>query len=426
MDVGKACFMNPKQYAFLSENIDCLNRIVKPPGAREADWNIHKTQKHHRKITRWKKHNSLSKKKVFRSGFLLFSSHYSGKPKDSIIKKWLQLTSEVRAQWEEQSGTECPTTMDQKFFIANDLGALPEKTLDAISNFSDNEKFKHAMYWKGMHALAPPGDNVGLLAAQSIGEPSTQMTLNTFHFAGRGEMNVTLGIPRLREILMTAGANIATPMVEVEIRSTASPEDIKEMKMRFTPVTLKEVLKRYAIEERLVLRKGTSARQYSITFELKRNKDREEHAQHLSRSFIIQAIEKTVSKAIGDQLTRSYKDILTLEVLQHHRMKLTNQKIMKNNEDEFDDITSKKTKGIRNDEDSSDEEADGGADADAAEARLNKRHHDDAAEYEGEEEERVMDPAMENDIEDDSEGEDQVGGDTDDVARIKVSHQNKF
>lgn len=37
---------------------------------------------------------------------------------------------------------------------------------------------------------------MGLLAAQSIGEPSTQMTLNTFHFAGRGEMNVTLGIPR--------------------------------------------------------------------------------------------------------------------------------------------------------------------------------------------------------------------------------------
>ena len=33
---------------------------------------------------------------------------------------------------------------------------------------------------------------------QSVGEPSTQMTLNTFHFAGRGEMNVTLGIPRLR------------------------------------------------------------------------------------------------------------------------------------------------------------------------------------------------------------------------------------
>ena len=34
------------------------------------------------------------------------------------------------------------------------------------------------------------------IAAQSVGEPSTQMTLNTFHFAGRGDMNVTLGIPR--------------------------------------------------------------------------------------------------------------------------------------------------------------------------------------------------------------------------------------
>ena len=37
--------------------------------------------------------------------------------------------------------------------------------------------------------------------------------LNTFHLAGRGEMNVTLGIPRLREILMTASANIKTPIM---------------------------------------------------------------------------------------------------------------------------------------------------------------------------------------------------------------------
>lgn len=67
----------------------------------------------------------------------------------------------------------------------------------------------------GMRCRVDPGENVGLLAAQSIGEPSTQMTLNTFHFAGRGEMNVTLGIPRLREILMTASSNIKTPSAEV-------------------------------------------------------------------------------------------------------------------------------------------------------------------------------------------------------------------
>lgn len=43
---------------------------------------------------------------------------------------------------------------------------------------------------------------------QSIGEPSTQMTLNTFHFAGRGEMNVTLGIPRLRYAILKTGIEV--------------------------------------------------------------------------------------------------------------------------------------------------------------------------------------------------------------------------
>ena len=82
------------------------------------------------------------------------------------------------------------------------------------------QKFESLIQFKYLRSLAEPGEAVGLLAAQvlhiflsyfclsllslffsptqSIGEPSTQMTLNTFHFAGRGEMNVTLGIPRLR------------------------------------------------------------------------------------------------------------------------------------------------------------------------------------------------------------------------------------
>jgi len=46
-----------------------------------------------------------------------------------------------------------------------------------------------------------PGEMVGVLAAQSIGEPTTQMTLNTFHYAGISAKNVTLGVPRLKEII---------------------------------------------------------------------------------------------------------------------------------------------------------------------------------------------------------------------------------
>src|SRR5512136_68736 len=50
-------------------------------------------------------------------------------------------------------------------------------------------------------ALMEPGEAVGIVAAQSIGEPGTQMTLRTFHYAGVKEQNVTLGLPRLIDIV---------------------------------------------------------------------------------------------------------------------------------------------------------------------------------------------------------------------------------
>ena len=51
-------------------------------------------------------------------------------------------------------------------------------------------------------AIVAPGEMVGMIAAQSIGEPTTQMTLNTFHFAGvASKSNVTRGLPRIEEIL---------------------------------------------------------------------------------------------------------------------------------------------------------------------------------------------------------------------------------
>ena len=78
-----------------------------------------------------------------------------------------------------------------------------------------------------MRSLVAPGESVGVLAGQSIGEPSTQMTLNTFHMAGRGEANVTLGIPRLRELLMTAAEKTKTPVMTLPLRKDA-PEGAAE------------------------------------------------------------------------------------------------------------------------------------------------------------------------------------------------------
>ena len=64
------------------------------------------------------------------------------------------------------------------------------------------------------NALVEPGEPIGTVAAQSIGEPSTQMTLNTFHYAGVAEINVTLGLPRIIEIV-DARKNPSTPIMTV-------------------------------------------------------------------------------------------------------------------------------------------------------------------------------------------------------------------
>ncbi|CAE6495524.1 unnamed protein product, partial [Rhizoctonia solani] len=63
-------------------------------------------------------------------------------------------------------------------------------------------------------SVVNPGEMCGTLAAQSIGEPATQMTLNTFHYAGVSSKNVTLGVPRLKEIINVA-TNIKTPSLTV-------------------------------------------------------------------------------------------------------------------------------------------------------------------------------------------------------------------
>ena len=57
---------------------------------------------------------------------------------------------------------------------------------------------------------------MGVLAAQSIGEPSTQMTLNTFHFTGLSNKHVTLGVPRLLELLHCS-TKMRTPSMVVSV-----------------------------------------------------------------------------------------------------------------------------------------------------------------------------------------------------------------
>lgn len=73
-------------------------------------------------------------------------------------------------------------------------------------------------------SLVHPGEAVGTVAAQSIGEPATQMTLRTFHFAGVRELNVTLGLPRLIEIV-DLRREPSTPMMEIYLEPDIAKDE---------------------------------------------------------------------------------------------------------------------------------------------------------------------------------------------------------
>ena len=91
-------------------------------------------------------------------------------------------------------------------------------------------------------SLSQPGEMVGTIAAQSIGEPATQMTLNTFHFAGVGSKNVTLGVPRLREIINVA-KSVRTPSTTVWLEAGIARSDAatKEIQAELEHTTLHSV-----------------------------------------------------------------------------------------------------------------------------------------------------------------------------------------
>jgi len=176
------------------------------------------------------------------------------------------------------------------------LGAISEKLYDKIQKYktanpdnklrdSENEKdqenqvnssqmistrsFEKLCNFKYFYSLMQPGESVGIMAGQSIGEPSTQMTLNTFHLAGHGGVNVTLGIPRLREILMTAG-KIKTPSMILPPLPGVSKEILQSVANRLKRVRLQEIVKQVEVTHQIETEesRGTSVHAYHISIEL--------------------------------------------------------------------------------------------------------------------------------------------------------------
>ncbi len=132
-------------------------------------------------------------------------------------------------------------------------------------------EFKAVVAAKYSSALCAPGEAVGCIAAQSIGEPSTQMTLNTFHLAGAGA-NVTLGIPRLREIIMTASRELKTPTMSVPLLPHVTEKEAIRLTRDFTRLSLSELIaSKGGITVRETLQQSASGlweRAYYVTLKL--------------------------------------------------------------------------------------------------------------------------------------------------------------
>ncbi len=100
--------------------------------------------------------------------------------------------------------------------------ALPQKVIDnLVHELKDKKVSKKQMdliverVLSGyLNSSIEAGEAAGVVSAQSIGEPGTQMTMRTFHYAGVAEINVTLGLPRLIEIV-DARKNPSTPMMTI-------------------------------------------------------------------------------------------------------------------------------------------------------------------------------------------------------------------
>lgn len=121
------------------------------------------------------------------------------------------------------------------------------KELEEKCLASKLKKAAKLLYEEYVNARVAPGECIGLIAAQSIGEQGTQMTLDTFHFAGVAELNVTTGLPRIIEIL-DGRKTISSPMMEIYLKSPYNKgKDIREIALRIKETKLGELVQEYGI-----------------------------------------------------------------------------------------------------------------------------------------------------------------------------------
>ncbi|KAK0161163.1 hypothetical protein PV327_009665 [Microctonus hyperodae] len=431
LDISNSRFLRKELIDFLVENKDTIIDIDLIESLKN-DTQFKQVIKSSKKLRKWlnKNDNDVLKKNRI-SRFTRFSQEnpepnslkhkridpLNGRSKAalSILKKWFRTEEEVKNTF---NSSKCPDPVVSKYRQDLEFGALTERLEDLIDDYMnsrtnkfttsiDKKELRDLLSLKVMKTLCPPGEPVGLLAAQSIGEPSTQMTLNTFHFAGRGEMNVTLGIPRLREILMMASKNIKTPSMEVPFRKDIyNPErQANRLRLKLTKCVLSDILKTIKIDRKMSHHPQRQL-DYTLSIEFLPHKCYK-HEFNVNSKDALEKTETMFFKEIFREIKKNAKLSGTLLQIQDEKKLNSNAEnsMLDDDDNSIDDPVPRQPRlKIKSDigemhESSDEEEVDG--DADATAARSLSRHQENR-EYDDPEEEEVVNEAT-NDVDDDED-----------------------
>ncbi|KAI5857314.1 beta and beta-prime subunits of DNA dependent RNA-polymerase [Durotheca rogersii] len=128
-------------------------------------------------------------------------------------------------------------------------GIVSRRASERVAKVSERTlvKFIELCLEKYSKARVEPGHAVGAVGAQSIGEPGTQMTLKTFHFAGVAGMSITQGVPRIKEII-NASKLISTPVITCPLENSQQIEAAHLVRARIEKTYVEDVL-RYLDDE---------------------------------------------------------------------------------------------------------------------------------------------------------------------------------
>ncbi len=122
------------------------------------------------------------------------------------------------------------------------IGRIMEEVLKRGLSLKDAESLFKEAYLEYLKNRIEPGEAVGIVTAQSIGEPSTQLTLRTFHFAGVHEQSILRGLPRLIEIV-DARRTPSTPMMRIHLKReyAKSADEAQKIAKQIKCTTLEDI-----------------------------------------------------------------------------------------------------------------------------------------------------------------------------------------